>query len=231
MENSPYRAIPISEKSWRIEEEGFVRFFLFEGTERALLVDTGAGAGDVKALVDSLTGRPAVLVNTHADPDHFGGNAGFAAASMHPSEFANYALQVGGNPAVLPLWEGDVIDIGGRSFEAILIPGHTPGSIALLDRENRILIAGDTISSAPVFIFGESRSIPAVAASLKKLEALSDAYDAVYPSHGSFPLGKEAVTAQREAAERLLAGTLPPQEPPFEVPAKMYAYGPASFLL
>jgi glyoxylase-like metal-dependent hydrolase (beta-lactamase superfamily II) len=173
---------------------------------------------------------PVVLVNTHADRDHFGGNAGFPAASMHPAEFANYAAQAGGGAAVLPLWEGDVIDIGGRSFEVLLIPGHTPGSIALLDRENRILIVGDTISSDPVFIFGESRNIPAFIASLKKLEALSGAYDLVYPSHGSFPLGKEAVTAQREAAERLLAGDLPPQEPPFEIPAKLYAYGSASFL-
>lgn len=33
-----------------------------------------------------------------------------------------------------PLWEGTVIDLGFWKFEVILTPGHTPGSIMLLDR-------------------------------------------------------------------------------------------------
>ena len=32
-------------------------------------------------------------------------------------------------PELLPLWEGDVIDLGYWKFEVILTPGHTPGSI------------------------------------------------------------------------------------------------------
>ncbi|MCL1897019.1 MAG: MBL fold metallo-hydrolase [Clostridiales bacterium] len=229
-DSTPYSAIKVDDNTWRIEED-VVRFFLFEGTERALLVDTGFGSGNARQFVEGLTDRPIMLVNTHADDDHTGGNTGFDAAYMHPEDHGRYKQKAGESAPMQPLREGDEIDLGGRSFETILIPGHTPGSIALLDRKNRILITGDTVSDAPVFIFGEGRSIPALIGSLEKLESMSDAYDTVYPSHGGFPLGKKAVTAQREAAERLLAGELKPQEPPFEVSAKMYSYGAASFLL
>ena len=42
--------------------------------------------------------------------------------------------------------EGDVIDIGGRTLEVFALPGHTPGSIVLLLREDRILFTGDAIN-------------------------------------------------------------------------------------
>jgi len=230
MENSPYKLIEIDDKSWRIEIDK-VRFFLFTGTKSALVADTGFLPENVYKYVKTLTDLPVTLVNTHTDPDHIGGNYSFEEAYMHPSEFAHYAKKSehGGNAR--PVWEGDVIDIGGRSFEIVLIPGHTPGSIALLDRANRIILTGDYVSKSPVFIFGEGRNLNAFLQSLKKLEAMSGAFDTIYPCHGLFPIGKEAITEQRLAAENLLAGKLTPQEPILDVPAKMYVYGSASFYM
>ncbi|MBQ8975038.1 MAG: MBL fold metallo-hydrolase, partial [Oscillospiraceae bacterium] len=73
----PLEAVKIEEGAFRIEDNG-VRMFLFIGTEKALLVDTGFGnAGSVRALVRSLTDKPIYLVNTHADDDHTGKNAEF----------------------------------------------------------------------------------------------------------------------------------------------------------
>ena len=230
MNASPYEAIAIDEKSWRIEENR-VRCFLFKGTEKALLVDTGFGSGDLKAFVEKLTDLPIMLVNSHADIDHIGCNNSFGAAYLHPAEFSTYRTRKLDDTDLRPLWEGDRIDLGGRVFEVVLISGHTPGSIALLDHENRILISGDTVQTTPVFIFGPNRSVPGIIATLKKLETMFDLYDTVYSSHGAFPIGKEAVSAQREAAERLLAGKLEPMDPPMEIPAKMYVYGAASFFL
>jgi len=232
MESINYKATQIDEKSWRIEDT-MVCFYLFEGSDKALLVDTGVSGGDVRGFAESLTDKPLILVNTHSDPDHTSGNEAFEYSYMHLSEFARYAAKEVKGAAPRPLWDGDVIDIGGRAFEVVLIPGHTPGSIALLDRENRILISGDTVSNSHVFIFGEGRSLPALIESLKKLEALSSAFDGLYPSHGSAPLGTEAITAQLEAAELLLAGKLTPQDPPAHMPfpAKMYVHGPATFFM
>ncbi len=47
-----------------------------------------------------------------------------------------------------------MIDLGAMKFEALLIPGHTPGSIALLDRENRLLIGGDSVQRGTVLMVG-----------------------------------------------------------------------------
>jgi len=224
-----YEVIQIDEKSWRIEENG-VRSFLFVGTEKALLVDSGFGSGDLKSVVEELAGGlPIMLVNTHADGDHIGCNSQFGVAYMHPAEFAKLATTECASPAV-PLWEGDTIAIGGRSFAVILIPGHTPGSIALFDIANRIMIAGDSVQAGAIFMFGEHRSVPAYIASLKKLEAWITQFDVVYPSHGPFPVKSDIIPGLIAGAEKLLAGELEAEEPPFPVPAKLYKCDVASFL-
>ena len=153
-------------------------------------------------------------MSTHADGDHIGCNAEFDSAHMHPAEMP-YIQNTKADAAVSPLWEGDVIDIGGRSFEVLLIPGHTPGSIALLDRENRILVSGDSLSETPVFMFGEVRSIHAYIASMEKLIKLQGLIDEIYPSHGPFPIAPSQIKWAYEAAKKLAAGELPPQEPTF----------------
>jgi glyoxylase-like metal-dependent hydrolase (beta-lactamase superfamily II) len=225
----PIEAVKISETSYRLEDTG-VRSFLFVGSERALLVDTGFGsAGSLKDVVSGLTSLPVMLVNTHGDPDHIGNNAEFDTAYMHPSEMAYYAKHAKPGAVVEPLFEGEVIDLGGWKFEIVLIPGHTPGSIALLERSRRFIITGDTLSAGPVFMFDEVRSIPAYMASMDRLIALSEAYDEVYPSHGQFPIPPETAQKALLAAKKLLAGELTAQDPPMPVPAKVYMHDGVGF--
>lgn len=227
--SQPLQAVRIGETTYRLEDNG-VRALLFIGTERALLVDTGFGAaGSMRAAVEALTDKPVILVNTHADGDHIGCNAEFDVAYMHPSEMPYYYQSAKADAVVSALWEGDVIDIGGQCFEVFLIPGHTPGSIALLDRLNRILISGDSISETPVFMFGKIRSIHAYIASMEKLIKLQDLFDEVYPSHGPFPIAPGQIKKAHAAGCMLIAGVLPPQEPPFPIPAKMFTGDGASF--
>ena len=218
----PPEAVKIDDTTYRIEDNG-VRCMLYIGTEKALLFDTGFGEnGSVKPVAESLTSLPVMLVNSHADPDHIGCNAEFDAAYMHPSEMAYYAKHAKPGAKTLPLWEGDIIDIGGRSLEVVLIPGHTPGSIGLLDRKNRTIATGDTISAGPVFMFDEVRSIHAYMASMHKLIGLFNAFDTIFPAHGQCPVPKETVNRALAAAEKLLAGKLTPVDPPMPIPAKMY---------
>ena len=40
---------------------------------------------------------------------------------------------------------GDEIDLGDRRFAVVDLPGHTPGSIGLIDHEERALISGDAV--------------------------------------------------------------------------------------
>ena len=160
--------IKINENSWRIEDSG-VRFFLLTGEERALLVDSGRNIDNAREIAESLTTLPVMLVNTHADGDHVAGNGKFDAFYMHPDEEPNYR-RGDRKGTILPICEGDVLDPGGRPLEVIHLPGHTPGSIALLDRKNRVLISGDPIQDGNLFMFGPGRDMPDYIASLERLE-------------------------------------------------------------
>jgi len=216
---------------YSIEEE-MVRASLFVGGEKALLIDSCRAGEDIKAVCKGITDKNVLLINTHADDDHTSGNAYFGKTLMHPSDFAFYYKTTPEIAAAAPpeaIWDGDTIDIGGRVFEIIHIPGHTPGSIALFDRENRILVAGDSISLAPVFIFSSVRSIQAYAASMEKLLPLAKDIDVIYASHGPMELDAGQIAKQLTAARKLIAGELTGAEPPFEIPALVYEHDGAAF--
>lgn len=203
-----YEVLQLDSTCWHIEENG-VRSFLLVGRERALLIDTGFGTGNLKAEVERVTQLPVMLVNTHADGDHIGCNHQFSVCHMHPAEFDRYAQKKGPEvQAPKPLWEGDVIDLGGRALEILLIPGHTPGSIALLDRENRMLFSGDTIQDGSIYMFGPGRNLPAYIASLERLQGEAALFDAIHPSHGSVTLGSAVITPLLEGARQILLGTI-----------------------
>ena len=73
MNNNPYEVHQIDASCWRIEENG-VRAFLITGSERALLIDSGFGTGNIREIVDNMTKLPLILANTHTDRDHIGCN-------------------------------------------------------------------------------------------------------------------------------------------------------------
>ena len=224
-----YQVIRIDDSTWAIDE-GMVKCYLLAGRERALLIDTGNGAGDLMSLVKSLTDKPVTLVITHADPDHMGCNDQFDAPYLHPSEFAYFEEQRPGK-AHLALPDGARLDLGDRWVRVLLIPGHTCGSIALLDEERRWLFTGDMVSQSPIFMFGAQRSMPAYCASLERLALQADSFDKIYPAHGPMPLETEIIARLRECCEAALAGKLEAKEPSFPMPAKLYTLNGVGFLL
>lgn len=164
-----YEIIQIDRGSWRIEDSG-VRFFLLTGTERALLVDSGRSVHNARDIAAGLTDLPLSLLNTHGDMDHVGSNAQFAAFYMHHDEEENFRRGERGGE-ILPVREGDVLDLGERELEILHLPGHTPGSIALLDRSRRVLISGDPIQDGWIFMFGRFRNMEQYIRSLEHLQA------------------------------------------------------------
>ncbi len=177
--------IRINENTWRIED-GDVRFLLFCGTEKAALIDTGMTTADARKIAEDLTDLPILLINTHGDPDHIAGNGAFEEAYMSPDEEENYRKN-GGTGKIVPVREGDVIDLGDRPLRIIDIPGHTPGSIAILDEKNRVLVSGDTIQNWRVFMFGQFRNLDKYIESLQHLKKYEGQFDEIYPMHGDFP--------------------------------------------
>jgi len=50
---------------------------------------------------------------------------------------------------VIPLKEGDIIDIDGATLKIFEVPGHTQDSIAILDEKNKNLFVGDALGDKP----------------------------------------------------------------------------------
>ncbi len=196
--------IKINDKTWRFEDDG-VRFFLLCGSEKAALIDSGMNTPNAKELAEGLTDLPIILINTHADPDHISGNAAFEEIYMSPAEEDNYRHN-GGKGRIIPVKEGGTIDLGDRTLLIIDIPGHTPGSIAILDETYRVLISGDSVEDGKVFMFGPYRNIDNYIDSLRHLAEYDGQYDEVYAMHGSIPIKPDIVGKLIEGAEQIRNG-------------------------
>ena len=58
-------------------KDGIVNEFLIEGSDRAVLFDTGLDIFDIRKYVSKLTKKDLVVVNSHFHPDHANGNHHF----------------------------------------------------------------------------------------------------------------------------------------------------------
>lgn len=220
MGETEYEVIRIDEDTWSIED-GMVRFFLLKGTEKALLIDSGMHVEHVKDLAKDLlkeagafVGKEPVieLLNTHADGDHCFGNKEFDWFYLHEADWPHYEKQFGTGADMRPVKDGDVIDLGDRPLEIIEIPGHTFGSIAILDVNRRALFSGDSVQDGKIFLFGEHRDLDMFPAALLKLDAMTDRFDVVYPSHATLKLEADSVGTVFDACEAVFHGEVEPEE-------------------
>ena len=91
----------------------------------------------------------------------------------------------------------------------IHLPGHTPGSIAVLDVQNRVLISGDPIQAhGRIFMFGDHRNMEDYIASLEHLESFADQFDEIWPSHADIPVSPAVIRKLRDGAQAVLDGTV-----------------------
>ena len=200
-----YQIIKINTNTWRIEDGG-VRFFLLTGTEKALLIDSGMMVNNAKEIAQSLTDLPVSLLNTHADRDHIGSNEEFESFYMHPAEEPVYRNS--GKPGnIIPIRDGDRIDLGQRELRIFDLPGHTPGSIAVLDVCARVLISGDPIQRhGRIFMFGPHRDMKAYIESLERLEKRKNEFDEIWPSHADIPITTDTMKLLHDGAQDILDG-------------------------
>ncbi len=222
----------INDETWMFDEGG-VYFYLLCGEEKALLLDSGMNTENIREKAAGITDKPLELMNTHADRDHIGGNHEFEWFYMHPAEASNLYNTQKGSGVIRPVYDGDIIHLGGRDVRVIELPGHTPGSIALLDEKYRALFSGDPIQDGRIFMFGVQREMHAYRLSLQRLQGFRESFDEIYPCHGSVPVKPELINELYEAAGRLLEGSLPFSENSdrFGRPIRVYHAGCADFLI
>ncbi len=83
---------------------------------------------------------------------------------------------------------GDVIDLGGRTLSVIDLPGHTPGSIGLIDEEENALFSGDAVYEGGLIDTLPESDTSLYLETMKRLRVLP--VEVVYPGHGG-PFGRE----------------------------------------
>jgi glyoxylase-like metal-dependent hydrolase (beta-lactamase superfamily II) len=103
-------------------------------------------------------------------------------------------------------------DLGGTVLEPISLPGHTPGSAMLLDRQRQRLYSSDTLGSGAIWMqLGHSRPLREYAAGLREVYAGLKPLEnlVIYPGHryqSPQPLGLDYVADLLEAVELILEG-------------------------
>ena len=131
-------------------------FYLINGEARSAVIDTGITKGvRILPLIRKYTDLPLILVITHAHLDHMYHIDEFETAYMCHDEFQIpdefLPSMTGGKQeyltATLDIQDESVIDLGGDSLEVCKVPGHTPGSVVILEKKHNMLFTGDAIGS------------------------------------------------------------------------------------
>ena len=81
-----YPMVQFKPNTWEIDEFDMASLFLLVGTERAMLIDTGMGVGDLRGAVEQITDLPLTVVITHNHPDHTANARQFEEIWIHPKE-------------------------------------------------------------------------------------------------------------------------------------------------
>ncbi len=103
-----------------------------------------------------------------------------------------------------------IIDLGGRELEAIALPGHTSGSMALLDQSSGMLFSGDPLQrDGRIFMFGPMRSVAAYIHGLKRLRTRANEITSIWPCHATCPIGVEVIDELIAGAEAVERGEVP----------------------
>jgi glyoxylase-like metal-dependent hydrolase (beta-lactamase superfamily II) len=158
------------------------------------IVDPGGDVDRIEAAIRQVGMRPEKIVLTHGHIDHAGGatelarRLGVGIEGPHRADkflldgLAAQGRQYGfaADDVTPDRWldEGDKVTIAGHDFEVLHCPGHSPGSVVLLNRAQRFLLVGDVVFRGSIgrtdFPYGDHAAL--IEAIQTKLLVLGDEY-------------------------------------------------------
>ena len=180
---------------------------------RCVIVDPGCREGAELAALEALIAQegltPEAILLTHGHFDHTFGVKPLqdrygVPVYMHPADIAaldynqlmaeRFRIRLpDGDFHWEPVSDGQKLEIADMSFEVIATPGHSPGCVCYLERDEGILFSGDTLFAGSIgrTDFPYSDYDDEIRSILEKLLPLDPAI-AILPGHGpSSTIGRE----------------------------------------
>lgn len=172
-------------------------------SKEAALIDPGSDGAGIISEVEKYGLNIKCIINTHGHGDHISSNGKFEAPIyihrldadfLRDSKLnlsASFGLAIKSPSADHLLEDGDIIKIGDLELKVLHTPGHTPGSISLLN--DGVVFSGDTLFMGGIgrtdFAYGSEDKL---ISSIKEKLFVLDEETVVYPGHGpSSTIGKE----------------------------------------
>jgi len=229
----------VAKDVWQINDNG-PNVYLVIGHDSALVVDTGNGAANLAGQIRKMTDKPLIVLNTHGHGDHTGANYQFEKVYIHEadlesavasgsSERAKSLLEdlpetekpqdgerFKGKPfhtKLVPVTDGDLFNLGDRWIKVIETPGHTPGSICLLDISNKLLFSGDNNNGLVWLWLPGCLPLSKYLVTLEKQVERMSEFTTIFPGHGA-PLPAGFILDQVDCVKAILDGTC--QSKPYE---------------
>jgi len=163
-----------------------------EATKAGAVVDPGGDLDEVQKAIGELGIKIEKILLTHGHIDHAGGAAelkaalGVAIEGPHPADrflldtLAKQGVAYGipAQPVTPDRWleEGDTVIVAGHTFEVLHCPGHSPGSVVLVNRAHRLILMGDVLFRGSIgrtdFPYGDHEAL--IRAITTKLLPLGD---------------------------------------------------------
>ncbi len=140
-------------------------YLVYDETRSCVIIDPGCyDSAERKRLIDYIEVKclkPVALINTHCHIDHVLGNSyvskrfGLEPVYHNKEEIvmascvevaARYHIPYTPSPlASKYLLEGESISFGNSKLDIVFTPGHSPGSISLINHEHGLIFAGDVL--------------------------------------------------------------------------------------
>lgn len=180
-------------------------YILHDETKECVIIDPGCSnkseQDEIVQFIKDEALMPVKLLNTHCHIDHVFGNS-FVAKKynigleinredlqvLHSLPQVSHLYGLNAEESVEPanfLNEGDIVKFGSSSLEILFCPGHSPGSICFVSKEDKFIIGGDVLfygSIGRTDLPGGNHE--ALISNIKaKLFLLGDDF-AVFPGHG-----------------------------------------------
>lgn len=176
------------------------------------VIDPGGDLDHIEKAISEVGMKVEKILLTHGHIDHAAGAADLKERLGVPIEGPHegdrplldaleaqgqaYGLQA--RPVTPDRWldEGDTVTVGGHSFDVLHCPGHSPGSVVLVNREQRFAIVGDVIFQGSIgrtdFPYGDHAAL--INAIRTKLLPLGDEFAFICGHGPTSTIGQERRT-------------------------------------